>query len=592
MVKAVATMARMRGAEALVRSLEKEGVPFVFGLPGHGNTNILDALYDSPIRFKLVRHEQAAAHIADGYARISGKVGVCCSSVGPGAANTLMGLGAAFAASSPVVAIFGGIIARLAGRGQLQETSRPETPTDHAYIQVVQPLVKKAWRIEHAELIPEVTRRAVQTALSGRPGPVAIEVPWDIQAEPEDVELQDPSRHRFGRRLRPDAEHLRVAAEKLRAARHPVILAGWGAVLSEASAEIVELANSLGCPVATTNQAKGIIREDHPLSIGMVGWLGHPVAHEYIREHADYVLVLGSPLSDLTTCWWTEGYPFVRENRFVQVDIEPAEIGKVYPVEVGLVGDVKATLAELNALVREEGERDGRAATLRLVAELKQGFRLELPPDAGRLEPLRVAAELRELLPRDSILAVDTGNHQHYFSAFYPIYGPRRLLNPGGWTPMGFGPTAVLGAKLAEPQTPCVCVTGDGGFQMVCQEVLTAVEWELPVVWIVFNNVSLQAIREGQKGSYGGRIIGTDFHQRADHAKMAEAFGAVGLRVETYRELGPAVGQALRCGRPCVVDLILERDAAPPPVAGRWCEPARDWAPPLPRGAAAEQRRN
>ena len=577
-------MVSMRGAEALVRSLENEGVRYVFGYPGHGNTNILDALYDSSIEFKLVRHEQAAAHIADGYARISGSVGVCCSSVGPGAANMLMGIGAAFAASSPVLAISGGIISRLAGRGQLQETSRAETPTDQAYLQVVQPLVKKAWHVERGELIPEIVRRAFQAALGGRPGPVAIELPWDVQAEPCDVELAEPSRQRIGKRLRPDSDSLRLAAEKLLSANHPVIVAGWGAVLSEAGPEIEELASLLGCPVATTNQAKGIIAEDHPLSIGMIGWLGHPVAHELIREHADYVLVLGSPLSDLTTCWWTEGYPFVKQNRFIQVDLEPQEIGKVYPVEVGLLGDAKATLQELNALLRQSPARTHRDVTLKLVADLKRGFELGLPPADGNLEPLRVASELRELLPRQSILSVDTGNHQHYFAAFYPVYGPRRLLNPGGWTPMGFGPTAIIGAKLAEPQTPCVCVTGDGGFQMVCQEVLTAVEWGLPVVWVVFNNLSMQASREGQKASYGGRIIGTDLQYRADHARLAEAFGAVGLKVESYGELGPAVREALNCGRPAVVDLIMQREAIPPPVAGYWCEPARDWAPARPRG--------
>ena len=577
-------MAGMRGAEALVRALEREGVEYVFGYPGHGNTNILDALYNSSIQFKLVRHEQAAAHIADGYARVSGRVGVCCSSVGPGAVNMLMGIGTAFAASSPVLAISGGIISRLAGRGQLQETSRPETPTDNAYLQVVQPLVKKAWHIERGELIPEITHRAFQVALSGRPGPVAIEVPWDVQAETCETAVHDSSRQRVGWRMRPDIESLRVASERLLSARHPVIVAGWGAVLSEAAAEIAELAEVLGCPVASTNQAKGIIPEDHPLSVGMIGWLGHPVAHEYIREHADYVLVLGSPLSDLTTCWWTEGYPFVTQNRFIHVDIEPQEIGKVYPVEVGLLADVKATLEEMLAILKSRSRRTGHEATRGLVADLKRSFHLDLPPASGDLEPLRIAHELRELLPRDSILSLDTGNHQHYFAAFYPVFGPRRLLNPGGWTPMGFGPTAIIGAKLAEPHTPCISVTGDGGFQMVCQEVLTAVEWGLPVVWIVFNNLSLQAIREGQKASFSGRIIGTDLGYRANHAALAEAFGAVGMRVETYTDLGPAVREALRCGRPCVVDVIMGKDAIAPPVAGYWCEPVRDWAPARPRG--------
>ena len=199
------------------------------------------------------------------------------------------------------------------------------------------------------------------------------------------------------------------------------------------------------------------------------------------------------------------------------------------------------------------------------------------------MEPLRVAEELRSVLPRDSILALDTGDHAHYFAAFYPIYGSKRLLNPGGWTPMGFGPAAIIGAKLAAPDKPCVCVTGDGGFSMVCQEVITAVEWDAPVVWVVFNNMALSAIREGQKAAYDGRIIGTEFTERADFVALGKALGAEGVRVETYGEIKEAMEFALGCGKPCVVELIIERDAVPPPVAGAWCEPVRGWLEPMPR---------
>jgi acetolactate synthase-1/2/3 large subunit len=201
------------------------------------------------------------------------------------------------------------------------------------------------------------------------------------------------------------------------------------------------------------------------------------------------------------------------------------------------------------------------------------------------MEPLRVAEELRSILPEDSILAVDTGAHAHYFSAFYPIYGSRRLLNPGGWTPMGFGPTAIIGAKMAAPETSCICVTGDGGFFMTGQEVITAVEWETPVVWIVFNNQTLGAIRGGQQASYGGRIIGTEFGVRADFALWARSMHAEGLTVTAHREIRGAVEHALHSGRPCVIDMIIARDALPPPTAGAWFEPERDEVLPLPRGS-------
>jgi len=577
----------MRCAEALVCALEKEGVRYVFGLPGHGNMNILDAIYDSDqIAFKLVRHEQAAAHIADGYARMTGEVGVCCSSVGPGAANMIMGIATAGAGSSPMLAISGGIVSKWSGRGQLQETSRAETPTDQCYMQVLQPLVKKSWLVTEPTLIPTVVRRACAIARADRPGPVAIEIPWSLQAEVHEVEVPDPKAYGYGPRIRADRESVKRAASTLLAARCPVILAGYGAMLSGAEAEILELAELLGAPIATSFMAKGIVPEDHPLSVGMVGWLGHPVAHEILREHADYVLAVGFRFSDESTSWWTEGRPFVKENRFIQIDIQQQELAKNCPVEVGLLGDAKATLEDLIAEIRGGGTEGGRKAedARRWVLGLKEGFCLEIPrEDRSPMEPLRIAAELRNALPRDSVLAIDTGAHAHYFAAFYPVYGSRSLLNPGGWTPMGWAPTAILGAKLAAPELPCVGVSGDGGFAMVCQEVITAVEWDLPVVWIVFNNMALAAIREGQKASYGGRIIGTEFTERADFAAMARAFGAEGLRVECYGEIGDAVEHALTCGKPCVLDMLVETNALPPPVAGAWCEPERDWVKEMPR---------
>ncbi len=596
-------MPRMRGAEALVKTLEKAGVKYIFGLPGHGNMNILDAIYDSTqIKFMLVRHEQAAAHIADGYelplrrftsfiARVSSEVGVCCTSVGPGAANLIMGIAAAGSTSSPLLTISGGIIAKWTGRGQLQETSRAETPTDQCYTQVLQPLVKKVWNITEPTLIPDITRRALAIAQADRPGPVAIEIPWSLQAEFHDIEIPDPNDYAYGRRVRADAESVKIAVDKLRNAQFPVIVAGNGAMISGAESEIIQLAELLGAPVATSFVAKGIIPEDHPLSIGMVGWLGHPVAHEIIREHADCVLVVRFRFSDESTSWWTEGKPFVKENKFIQIDIQQYELAKVYPVEVGLLGDAKATLQEINTLIQSQGGRADADKTKSAVKTIKDNFHLELPPmEQKPMEPLRIANELRNVLPRDSILAVDTGMHAHYFAAFYPIYGPKLLQNPGGWTPMGWGPTAIIGAKLARPDADCVCVTGDGGFTMVCQEVLTAVEWNTPVVWIVFNDKALNAIRHGQRGAYDGRIIGTEFTTRADFAAMARAFGAEGITVEKHADIKKAVKHALNCGKPCVIDMITVSDPIPPPTAGDWCEPVRAWVEPKKRRKGKEEK--
>ena len=578
----------MRCAEALVKSLELEGVKYVFGHPGHGNTNILDAIYDSAqIEFMLTRHEQASAHIADGYARISGEIGVCCASVGPGPANMVMGLASAMAASSPMVAIFGGVISRWVGRGQLQETSPFYGLSDQSFVQVLQPVVKKVWQVQHPDLLPEVVRKACALARSGNPGPVAIEIPWDLQAAYHDYpEIPSPEKFRYAGRVRADAQAVEKAAEALHGARHPVIVAGYGAVLADAGPEIKELAELLGAPVATSYAAKGILPEDHVLSAGNLGWLGHPSAHELIRDHADVVLVVGFSFSDLSTCWWTEGMPFVGQNRFIQIDIDANQIGRTYPVELGLLGDAKATLQEVLAALSAQEPPPGRLGNRELAAQVKDSFRLEIPGDGSDsegMEPLRVVEEMRRVLPREILFSLDTGDHNHYFGAFFPVYAPRRLLYPGGWTPMGFGPTSIIGGKLARPDLPAVCVTGDGGFLMVCQEVITAVEWEAPVVWAVFNNGTLGAIRGGQQASYGGRVIGTEFSQDTDYAALAKALSAEGLTVTRHCEIGDAMRHALACGRPCVVDMRIARDPVPPPVAGLWFEPGRDEIPPRPR---------
>ena len=584
-------MARMRCAEALVRALELEGVRYVFGHPGHGNTNILDAIYDSnQIAFKLTRHEQAAAHIADGYARICGDIGVCCASVGPGPANMVMGLASALAASSPVVAIFGGVISRWAGRGQLQETSPFYGLPDQSFVQVLQPVVKKVWQVQHPDLIPEVVRKACALARAGNPGPVAIEIPWDLQAAFHDFDdIPQPERYSHAGRVRADAAAISQAAETLHQGAHPIIVAGYGAMLSDAGPEIEKLAELLGAPVATSYAAKGIMAEDHPQSLGNIGWLGHPSAHEFIREYADVVLTVGFSFSDLSTCWWTEGMPFVEQNRFIQVDIDANQIGRAYPVEIGLLGDGKATLLETIGELSAKDAPQFRLANLELAEKVKAGFSVDIPgeeSDARGMEPLRVVEELRRVLPREVLFSLDTGDHNHYFGAFFPIHSPRRLLYPGGWTPMGFGPTSIIGGKLARPDLPAVCVTGDGGFLMVCQEVITAVEWGLPVVWIVFNNQTLGAIRGGQLGSYGGRIIGTEFSENADYAALAKSLKAEGLSVCRHAEIEDAMNYALSCDKPCVVDMQIARDPLPPPIAGMWFEPERDEIPPRPRQCA------
>lgn len=583
----MADVKKMKGADALIRALEEEQVEYIFGIPGHANMQFLDAIYrGSSIKFMLTRHEQGAVHIADGYARVSGKVGVCMSSVGAGAANMLMGLGVAGGGSSPVLAINGGIIGNLYGKGQLQATERPEGKSDQSYVQVLQPLVKKAWVIERPELIPDAVHRAVRVATTGRPGPVAMEVVWDVQSQTCDYPDTSHWNRRLGNRQRAGATETKKAAELLLGAKCPVIVAGNGAVLSGAEAELLRLAELLGAPVATSFMSKGAIPESHPLAAGMLGWLGHPAAHELIRERADVVLTVGFRFSDESTSFWTEGLPFVRQNKFIQVDLVPEEIGKNYPVEVGLVGDARAVLADLLAQLEAAPPRPGREAAGPALRETvaRHEQKLEVPQGVtSPVEPMQIAMAIRKVLPPNGIVVTDTGNHAQYFGPYFKTDGRRRVICPGSWTPMGFSPAAVIGAKLAEPETPCLAVVGDGGFYMMCQEVITAVEFGTPVVWVVFNNRTLNAIRLGQIDDYANHIIGTEFKNAANFAEMAKSFGAQGVRVESSDQLEEALRFALECGEPCVVDVVTEADPILPQGAGDFLTPGQHVPVPVPR---------
>ena len=578
---------RMKGAEALIRALEEEGVEYVFGIPGHANMQFLDAIHNgSSIKFMLTRHEQGAVHIADGYARVSGKTGVCMSSVGAGAANMLMGIGVAGGGSSPVLAINGGIIGSMYGKGQLQATERPEGKSDQSYVQVLQPLVKKAWVVERPELIPDAVHRAIRVANSGRPGPVAMEVAWDIQSQYCDYPDTSEWKREYAKRIRAGEEETKKAAEMLAAAKYPVIVAGNGAVISEAEEEVAKLAEALGAPVVTSYMSKGVIPGDHPLSAGMAGWLGHPAAHEILREKADVVLAVGYRFSDEGTSFWTEGLPYVPENKFIQIDLVPEEIGRNYPVEVGLVGDAKAVLSDILEYVEKMPPRPGKDAVAPELAEIIAHHEAAVVVPQGitsPVEPMQIAMAIRKVLPENGIIVTDTGNHSQYFAPFFKTKGRRRLICPGSWTPMGFSPAAVIGAKLAEPETPCLAVVGDGGFYMMCQEVITAVDFGTPVVWVVFNNKTLNAIRLGQIDDYNNHIIGTEFKSAANFAEMAKSFGAEGVRVESSDQLEDALTFALNCGKPCVVDVVTQTDPIPPQGAGDFLTPGQHIPVPMPR---------
>ncbi len=583
---------KLRGAELLVKALKEHGVKYVFGIPGHGNMEILDALYNTDIKFILTKHEQGAAHIADGYSRVSSQVGVCCSSVGPGAANMIEPIAVANAASSSVVMINGGIINKMSGKGQLQESSRIDsTDTDQQYMQVLAPFTKRYWQINNNYLVPDIINKAFFISKSARPGCCAIEYPWDLQAdyiETDEKNCKNNYNNEPENRILPSGILIAEAVKLLSGAKYPLILAGNGVVISKASSEVLKLAKLLNAPVATTFMSKGTIPEDHDLSLGMIGWLGHPAAHKYIRDYADYILSVGVSFSDESTSWWTEGYPFVKENKFIYIDIEPKEIGKNFPAELSLWGDAKETLSAIYSKLSSEKRINNKDKRLVLINEIKKDNTLtdeyysNLKENPGGMQGMAVAKTLREVLPKkDVIIAIDTGMHAHYFAAFFPVYEPNTLLNPGGWTPMGWSPAAIIGAKLAEPKKTCISISGDGGFYMMCQEVATAVDYKIPAIWIVFNNQSLAAIRNGQIGGYGGKVIGTEFRKRADFALLGKSLNAEGLTVKKLKDISGAVDYAVKLKKPVILDFIIDMDSAAPPVAGFWASPFRSWQDPV-----------
>jgi len=585
-------MPKMKGGELIAEYLVQEKVPYVFGICGHGNVGILDALYDVRDRIQLVspRHEQCAGHMADAYFRVKHKPVVTLTSTGPGSANMVMSLATALSDSSAFMAITSNVPTSQHNRGPFQELYK-HNQADFA--QVMRPVVKRAFQPSRVDMLPLALRQAMDTMVTGRPGPVNLDIPYNVYQEEADVALPPPSH--IHRAHRPGASDQDVAAtlDLLAAAHKPVLFIGHGATLSEAGAEITALAERLGIPVITSPNGMGCIAGDHPLALGFIGRNGAYPANEAGRR-ADLVITLGTRFDDRSASSWHDGYSWnFPRTKLVHVDIDPQELGRNYAPTLGIIADIQVfTRQLLNALPARAGIAATRYAPW--LAEV-QGWQAQWeafvrPHFGDATSPLRpefVVGTLQKVLPDDVILALDSGVHHNWFMQFWQARRPQSMLNSWGYSSMGFGVCGVMGAQLAAPDRPCVAVVGDGGFTMAPYVLCTAVEYNLPVVWIVWNNFAWGAIRDLQYGLFDGREIGTAFYHGAtgerynpDFAAWARACGADGHTVTRPQDLGATVQQALRNRRPCVIDVHVDAEVRPPST-GTWQLPPIPYKEPV-----------
>ena len=577
---------RLTGSEIIARTLKSYGVPYVAGIPGHGCWVMMDALMqpESQIPFIQVFHEQSAVHLADGYYRASGRPMVAMTSIGPGAANTIIGLATAFADSTAALLISGGPATHMRGHGVMQELDRHQ---DNDFRRVVEPVTKRRWDVTHPRELPSVLHRAFSAMLTGRPGPVHLEVPMDVQAMSADVELRELSARLPMGKLHPDPRAVLTAARVLRDAQRPVIVVGGGAITGGAEDGLLALAEALGAAVVTTWNGKGAFPEDHELFAGSVGQTG-TVAGNAIAASADVVVSVGCRFTDWSASSFRKGVSFsFPPAKLIQIDIDPHEIGKNYPTEVGILSDAGPAVSLLALAVVDEGSgRPGRdeyvAEIARRKAEWEQMLAARRDSDETPFTSQRPLAELRRLLPRDAIIVAGSGNTQGSVKQTFPVYQPRTHLTSGSYSSMGWAVPAAIGAQLAHPDRKVVCVLGDGDFLQTFQEMAVCVTNNIPVVFVVQNNSGYMSIRGGQRKLHD-RHIGSEFNKpdgtpySPDFVAIAKAFGVEAYRADTVDSLSSSLSKAIDCSGPSLVEVTTARDAAGPFVPGWWDFPIPDY---------------
>ena len=570
----------MKGGELIAQFLVQENIPYVFGICGHGNVGLLDELYHVRDEVKLIspRHEQTAAHMADAYFRIKHQPVATLTSCGPGSANIVMGMATALSDSSAILALTANVPTQQFNRGPFQEINRHFSAD---FPSVLKPVVKRSFQPTRVDMLPLTLRQAIEIAVSGRPGPVQIDIPFNIFQEEADVQLEPSSHSKTRKRSGADPADIDKALTMLGAAQRPVIFIGHGVTLAEAGPELMELVERLTIPVISSPNGMGCIPMAHPLSLGFIGRNGTFPANQAGR-HADLVLAVGARFDDRSSSSWIPGYSWnFPSTKLIHVDIDGDEIGRNYVPDLGIIADagsfLRQMLGAMETVLGSVPERRSWLADLEGWRQewndfIKPNFELKTSP----LRPEQVVADTRAVLPDNAIISLDSGVHHNWFMQFWEAREPQTMLNSWGFSAMGFGVSGILGAKLAAPDRPCVAICGDGGFTMTPHVLCTAIEYDIPCTWVVWNNFAWSAIRDIQYGMFGGREIGTGFYRgdnqepyNPDFAAIARACGVHGTTVTKSNDFKDALEHAVASGKPALIDVHVDAEVRPP-ATGTW----------------------
>ena len=575
----------LNGGQMIIDYLIRENVPYIFGLCGHGNIGVIDAMYEraDDIKTISVHHESVSGFMADVFYRVSGQPTATFTSCGPGSANLPIALGNAFLDSVPFLAITGNVPTSQFNRGAFQELYRHYQAD---FPSTVQAYCKRVYQPTRGEQVPLMVRQAWKTMVTGRPGPVVLDVPFDIfkEAAAEETPRPEEWSRNISSRCGADPEGVGKTVDMLLAAERPVIVVGQGVRYGGAAEELLALAEKLQIPVAASASGLGAIPVDHPLSLGLVQRGGTYQANHACRQ-ADVLLALGVRFDDRTSSSWLPGYSFtIPPTKLIHVDIDPEEIGRNYPVALGLMADVRTFLRQILAVLdargvssEPTGPREKWLADINTYREKWDTFVAPgMTDESTPINPQRAAVEIDKALPEDAILVSDIGVHHNWLLQFCKPTRPDSLIGSMGFGPMGFGVAGVLGAKLAAPDRPAVSVCGDGAFFMHANVLGTAVEYDIPAVWVVWNNYAYASIRGLQRGYLDNRELATDFHHpesgkpyNPDFAAMARSAGVEGVSIDRPGDVGDAILAGIASGKPYLIDANIGGDLNPP-GAGVW----------------------
>ena len=539
---------QISGSRMIIEALHKEGVDVVFGYPGGAIMNVYDEVYkQNYFQHILTRHEQAAVHAADGYARATGKVGVAFVTSGPGFTNAITGLATAYTDSIPLVVISGQVPTSLIGTDAFQEIDA---------VGISRPCTKHNYLVRSIEELPQILQEAFYIARSGRPGPVHVDVPKDITAALGKFYYKDEiSVQTYKPTTKGNSRQIHKAVEAICEAQKPLFYLGGGVVLSNASDEVRKLVAMTGIPSAETLMARGVLRHDDPMLLGMLGMHGAYAANMAMAE-ADLIISLGARFDDRVTGKVSE---FAKHARVIHVDIDPGSIGKIIDVDYPIVGDIKSVVNQMLPLLEEKIKPDNYSAWRELLARYNQLHPMSFHDSEEILKPQYIIKRIGELLGDNALISSDVGQHQMWAAQFYPFAYPRQWVNSGGLGTMGFGFPAALGVKRGCPDKTVINITGDGSILMNIQEFMTAVEYNIPVINVILNNNFLGMVRQWQTFFYDKRFSSTDLSMQPDFVRVAEAFGGVGYRVTTKKEFDEALQAAIESGKVAMIDVVVDR---------------------------------